>query len=317
VTADGRKGLVRTLGRVALILLGAFAVFVLARHGNNWYEQIAEYRWELDPPLLIISVVLLLASLLVVPEGWVVIARALGSNLRRRVLRGTWFTSQLGRYIPGKIWLFIGRAGALRSGGISSLRAASAPILELLHTVASAGLVAFLALLLAGGPKLNSTLWTILLASGILLLLLPFLRPVQKLAYSLRFGGTERNPVGLDLGDSSKVLIVYASVWILRGLALWVWLRSLGLGDQNLSLCMAAVPLSWMAGYAAFFVPGGMGVREAAIVALLADGTSAGPLLLAVLGQRLVLGAFEVILAGISFRTVSDLVGASGEKQVG
>lgn len=307
----------RTLGRVALILLGAFAVFVLARHGNNWYEQIAEYGWELDPSLLIISVVLLLASLLVVPEGWVVIARALGSDLQRKILRGTWFTSQLGRYIPGKIWLFIGRAGALRSGGISSLRAASAPILELLHTVASAGLVAFLALLLAGGPKLNSTLWTILLVSGILLLLLPFLRPVQKLAYRLRFGPTERNPVGLDLGGSSKVLLVYASVWILRGLSLWVWLRSLGLGDQNLSLCMVAVPLSWMAGYAAFFVPGGMGVREAAIVALLADGTSAGPLLLAVLGQRLVLGACEVILAGLSFRSVSNLMGRIGEKQVG
>ncbi|MBD3370146.1 hypothetical protein GF402_07275 [Candidatus Fermentibacteria bacterium] len=317
MTADRGKGLVRTLGRVALVLLGALAVFVLAHHGRDWYQQATEYGWDLDPLLVVVSIILVLASLLIVPAGWVMIARALGSDLQTNVLRGTWFTSQLGRYIPGKIWLFVGRAGALRSGGISSLRAASAPILELMHTVASAGLVAFLALLLAGGPMLSSTLWTILLVSGVLLLLLPFLRPVQKLVYRLRFGPTDREPAGLSLGDSSKVVLVYAIVWILRGISLWLWLRSLGLGDQGILLCMTAVPLSWMAGYATFFVPGGVGVREAVIVALLANGTSAGPLLLAVLGQRLVLGVCEVVLASLSFRSVASLIGRRGEKPIG
>lgn len=295
------RGRLKALGWVLLAGLAAAAAWLVAARGESWLQQVSRHSWEPVWPALASSALLLGLSLWLIPEGWVIICRALGSRDRRRLLRGAWFASQLGRYMPGKVWLFAGRAGFLRARGMGMARAASAPVAELLFTAAGAGLASLAGLLLRGG-RMPDGLLAALVAAAALALLLPFLRPLQRLALRLRGRGSAP-PLDIGALEGVRLIGIYAGLWALRAAALLLWLRGFGIDGVGWAACLAGVPLSWLAGYVAFFVPGGIGVREAALVAILAEGGDTGPLLLAVGGHRILLSLGELLFGLLSFGT--------------
>lgn len=303
------------LSRAAMLILLVLAVALILKYGGEWLSEIAQLNWEPDPLLITLSVLLLVISFWFTPFGWVWISKELGSTSSSSELRGVWFASQLGRYIPGKIWLFAGRAGYLKSKGVSTLNAALAPVYELLHTAAAVGIITLLAALLF--PEfLNSTiLRSAAVLAGICLLVLPLLHPVQKCVYRLKekrsnntiSSGKTNSITFLPPNLSIRVIGLFSAVMIIKGISLFIWLAALGVSNKGLWACIAATPLSWLAGYIVFLVPGGIGVREAATVAMIAGPGESGPILAAVLGQRLLLAVIEVVFAGISVKSIPFL----------
>jgi len=301
--------------RIVLLILLALSVILILRYGNEWLSEIAQWSWEPDPLLIAFSVLLLVISFWFTPFGWVWISKELGSTSCSSELRGVWFASQLGRYVPGKIWLFIGRAGYLKSKGVSTLNAALAPVYELLHTAAAVGIITLLAALLF--PEfLNSTiLRSAAVLAGICLLILPLLHPVQKYVYRLKekrsnnttSSGRTNRITFLPPNLSIRVIGLFSAVMIIKGISLFIWLGALGVSNKGLWACIAATPLSWLAGYIVVLVPGGIGVREAATVAMIAGPGETGPVLAAVLGQRLLLAVLELLFAGISTKSIPFL----------
>lgn len=271
-------------------------VLIAGRHlwlaGGGWLESAREYPWDADPLLLSVSSLLLLIGLFVSPEGWVMVCRERGIDLPRRELYAVWFGSQLGRFIPGKVWLFAGRIGLLKARGYSVAKTAATLVLELLFSTAAVGFMAlFVGVFhpgIAGSPAIR---WAIT-AAGVAAALLPLLNPLQKLVFRIK--KVSFRPV--PLGHALKVTLFYTCTWVIRGASLWMWFRGMGLEAGPLE-CMAAAPLSWLAGYIVVLVPGGLGVREAAAalialpVALLAPGVAAAG------GQRIVMTVWEVALA--------------------
>ena len=301
MTGEGLRRRLRVVGWVLLACLVAAAAWIVARRGGHWLAQVSAHSWRLSWQSLAVSAALLLYSLWLIPEGWVRICRALGSRERRGLLRAVWFASQLGRYVPGKIWLFAGRAGFLRSRGMGMARASAAPVAELLFTAAAAGVSSLAGLLIWGGGMADHLLYMLLAASG-LAVLLPFLHPLQRLLVRMRGGPAKSEaPLNLPASQSFLLLGLYSGLWVMRALALLLWLRGFGIEGVGFGACLAGVPLSWLAGYAAFFVPGGIGVREAALVGILSAGGDTGPLLVAVAGQRLLLSLGELALGLLSF----------------
>ncbi|MCK5117645.1 MAG: flippase-like domain-containing protein [Candidatus Aegiribacteria sp.] len=289
--------------RAGAILLIAAAAWIISVNAEKWFEQIGRFNWQLDWFLICTSVILLGLSYYIIPAGWILLSHAAGSEIEPKELRAAWFMSQLGRYIPGKVWLFAGRAAFLKSRGLAGFRATSVPFLELLYTAAGAGLTAIIPVIISSKAVFShSGLKYAVLAAGISLLVIPFLTPIQKRLYRLKYG---RIPGKLPLPgliDSSKLLIFYSGLWWFRGLALFLLLKGFGVTDISLLLCCAAAPLAWLAGYIVFLVPGGIGVREAAAVALVAPSDAAGPVLAVIVGQRLILSTLEVVLALVSTR---------------
>ncbi len=307
----GRQRLI-WLSRGVLLVLIVLAVVLILKYGNEWLSEITQLNWEPDPMLVALSVFLVLISYWFTPFGWIWISKELGSTSDSSELRGIWFASQLGRYIPGKIWLFVGRAGYLKSNGVSTLNAALAPLYELMHTAAAVGIITLSATLLF--PEfLNSNILRVAgVIAGICMLVLPLLHPVQKNVYRLR-EKRGRSTVGSGRTDritfippylSIRIIGLFSAILIIRGLSLFIWLAALGIPNKGIWICIAATPLSWLAGYIFFLVPGGIGVREAATVAMIAGPGETGPILAAVLGQRLLLAVIEVILAGISAKSI-------------
>ncbi len=297
----GMRTRVKWLFRTGALLLLAAAVWIISINAEKWFEQIDMFSWQLDWFLICTSAILLGLSYFVIPAGWILLSHAAGSQIGSKELRAAWFMSQLGRYIPGKIWLFASRAAFLKSHGLTGYRATSVPFLELLYTAAGAGLTALIPLAFSSSAIVShSGLKYALWAAGISLLMIPFLTPIQKWLYRLKYGRIPEELPLPGLVSSLKLLLFYSGLWMLRGLALFLWLKGFGVSDISFLLCCAAAPLSWLAGYIIFLVPGGIGVREATAVALVSPAGAAGPVLAVIVGQRLILSVIEVVFALVS-----------------
>lgn len=279
------------------IRIGFFILLlIVGRHlwlaGGEWLESAREYPWKIDPLLLTTSSLLLLLGLFVSPEGWVMVCRERGIKLSRRELYAVWYGSQLGRFIPGKVWLFAGRIGLLKARGYTVTKTASTLVLELLFSTAAVGFVALFVGVFHPGIAESPTVRWAIAAAGVAAALLPLLSPLQKLVFRIK--KVSFRPVRLR--HSLIVTLFYIGTWVVRGTAMWMWFRGMGL-DAGLLRCMAAAPLSWLAGYIVVLVPGGLGVREAAAalialpVALLAPGVAAAG------AQRIIMTVWEVALA--------------------
>jgi uncharacterized membrane protein YbhN (UPF0104 family) len=296
------KRLVLLLGRVSVVVLLVVVVAVLARNGGDWLREIGNQSWDLDPLPAAASLILLMLSLWLAPIGWTALCLDADCAAGRRELRGVWFTSQLGRYIPGKVWLLAGRTAYLRTAGLPTATSVGIPFFELLYTIAATGLIAAFVTLFTPDFLAEGVLRTAAVLSAVALILLPLLGPLRKLVYRIRSagsGGSESSGFNVPgFWISLRLLVFFTVIWVARGLALYLWLRSFGVLNRGLWACTAAAPLSWLAGYIVFLVPGGIGVREAAVVAIIAGPGETGPVLAAVVGQRIVLAAMELILAG-------------------
>lgn len=293
-----RRNWLRWLSALALTLLLALGIWMILKNGEKWLQQVSAFTWHPRWLHLSASVALLGLSYYFIPAGWIFLAKRAGSRADSRQLRAAWFMSQLGRYVPGKVWLFAGRAAFLRSGGLTGYRATSVPFLELLFTAAGAGLAALPPMLLSGGPVFSSpALKGALIAAGTAILLIPLLRPIQRWLYRLKYGSA---PVDLPLPETPGtflLLAIYACLWWARGLSLYLWLYGFGMSGISPGMCFAAAPLSWLAGYVVFLVPGGIGIREAAVTAMVAPAGLTGPVLAVIAGQRLILSVLEVSFA--------------------
>ncbi len=292
----------RALRTLFLSLFAAAAFLAVLQVVSRWPEVERAFEaveWDPDPLLLGLSVLLLVAGLAANPAGWAMVARDLGAGTPVRRLLAAWFASQLGRYIPGKVWLFAGRIGFLRSEGLSLGRSAGAAVWEVLLGFASVGAVSLPCLALAGPGILPGSVHAAVMTASAALAALPLLVPVQRLAFRLK--GVE-GFTGVRGGTALRAVLVYSAAWLARGASTWLWLEGLGLTPASFPAAVASAPLAWLAGYIVVFVPGGIGVREAVTAAICMGGVMFAPAAAAVFGQTLVMALAEVVLAVVWMR---------------
>ncbi len=290
----GKK--ITLISKILLFLVATIAVFLIWKNGGVWYEEIHKHQWNLNIGQLVTSAVLLTFSLVLTPSTWVLICRSMGSKVPGKELFAAWYSSQLGRYIPGKIWLFAGRAGFLKANGMKIGRAAATTVYELFFSVASIGLIVII-LALTSPEIFQQTGGQIpaIIASSFVFLL-PLLHPVQN--YFCRRKGIDPDFLP-TVNTTITATLIFSSLWLIRGLSLFLLLKGAGLNNIYFSYSVAAAPLSWLAGYVAFFVPGGIGVREAAAAAIAAP-LLISPAAVVIAGQRIFMAIIEVFLALLS-----------------
>jgi phosphatidylglycerophosphate synthase len=252
---------------------------------------------------------LLLASLAAAAAAWVVLLP--GARSRRALVRG-FVAAQLGKYIPGGIWLAAGQIGLAGDAGISTSRAAGAFAACAVALTAAAGVVAGVLgiLVLAGsGPAVTG-----LLPLAALGLALPALLDRRWMAWIARRIAGRRGVPAEVMALPGQRAIVGACAWLTvtmltMALAYALLLQSVG-GDAGILRVMCVFTIAWLAGFLALGVPSGIGVREAVLVALLPG--AAGPVLAASLAQRVVQMATEAafVLATREWRVTARAAGS-------
>jgi len=248
-------------------------------------------RWE----LVALSSLIVVTAYAVLVETWRRTVRAWDSDLPWIAAARIWFVSNLGRYLPGKVWQ-IGAMGLMaQRQGVSVVAATgSALVINVVNVLSGFGLVMVTAAELVDSP-LTTAAFTALLGIGILLA--PKLVPLTGRVASRVL----RRRVEIPALPGRAIWTATAgclAAWILYGVAFQVFVRAvLGSAPGPTSAYVAAFTGSYLAGYIVLFAPGGLGVREGSlIVALgrlgLAQAGAAGVISLT---SRLWLTALELI----------------------
>lgn len=215
---------------------------------------------------LVPAVLLGLASMTSIGLVWWRCLRVLDADLGMFDALRRYFIGQLGKYVPGGIWPVLGRAEMARRGGVSGPAAYGSTVLSLGLTYLAAILVAAGALVLgAGSPTPMSLAAFGLLPLGLVVLHPSILRHL--LGVLRRISGRELAVAVPPWRTSVKLLLAHVPAWIGISLATWLVAIAVAPGGADPFNLIFATTVSWLIGFLAIGVPGGIGVREAVFIA--------------------------------------------------
>jgi uncharacterized membrane protein YbhN (UPF0104 family) len=266
-----KKWLIRAIKLLIVVLV----IWAVRRTVYKAWNQLDDYQWELRPGWLAASVVLYLGGLLPAGLFWYRVLRTLGQNARLGETLRAYYVGHLGKYVPGKAMVVVIRAGLIRGRGVSTGLAAASVFVETLTMMAVGAFLgaAILAIQFRGhGMMLYGAVGLTILA------MLPTLPPVFRRLASLA-GIGKSDPASrqkldwLGLGTLLQGWFLTAVGWFILGLSYWATLRAMGLSGlepiSELPRYTAAVALATVTGFLILVLPGGIGIREAALVGLM------------------------------------------------
>lgn len=210
-----------------------------------------------------------------------------------------WSVSNLGRYLPGKIWQ-IGAMGAMaRDVGVSPVAASGSAILGTLVNLVAGFVVALLGgrALLERSSNGHGTLAVVfVLVAAAALLSAPTVLP-RVAPWLARVAG---RPVSASLPTRAVMYALAGNVvaWLVYGAAFRLFMIGLlGGAAGGYAAYLAAYTISYLVGYLALFAPAGIGAREGAMVTVLSyAGLATRPeAALVALASRVWLTLLEVV----------------------
>jgi uncharacterized membrane protein YbhN (UPF0104 family) len=267
---------VRLLGQVLLL---AAIVFALLRVRSLWHGSHVELG-HVEWVALVGSLVLVAVGTISAGWIWVAILAVLGVP-PRRTSAAIFFQAQLAKYIPGSVWQYAGRAALANAHGIPMRPVGvSLPVEFTASAIAGGSMAAFL----VGwwGAAVVGLLAVVLV---VLERLSPFPQPAVR--------------------ATIRATLLYLPVWLVLGASFWLCARGLlDIPVQDLALYIGAFAVAFLAGLFAIYAPGGLGVREAVLVALLAHRIGPGNALVVAAVSRLMFLVVDVVLAAIATTTL-------------
>ncbi|MCU0301550.1 MAG: flippase-like domain-containing protein [Candidatus Nanopelagicales bacterium] len=290
--ASRRKG-----GAVGAVLLAVAVVAVGVALWRNWSAvraDLAALRWT-D---LVGSGMAGAAAVVCTGLAWRVVLAGLGQPVRVRPAMALHTAGQLGKYVPGSVWVVAIQAELGRRLRIPRSVTVLSYLVAVLVAIVTGGLVGLLALTGAGRAEVGGL--ALALAGVAIVLALAVLRPAAVNA-AIRWVATRlRRPLP-EVAIPGRALAgagAWASAgWVCFGLHAWLLARPLGAGIEQLAPLTGAFALAFVAGLLLVPLPAGAGVREAVLVAMLAGSIGAAGALTVGLVSRLVLVVVDVLLA--------------------
>ncbi len=296
---------------LVVLFLGAALVFVGVALAERWEElrairsQVGGFGWRLAPGWLAASLVVATVNLFWMAGVWVYLYRSGGGGLGYPRGVRVWMATNLGRYIPGKVWQISGLAVHLRQTGESGALALGSALAFQVVTLLT-GLAAGLAVVgarpgvLPGGSALTAAL--------VVVALLALLHPSVVGKGMELTGRLLREEIPAVDPPEGRALAAAAvgmlAAWGMYGLGLWCFLRGVtGREVADPAVLTGVFAASYVAGYLVLVAPGGLVVREGAMTGLLVAVAPVGAAVAAALAilARVWVTASELAGLGLSF----------------
>lgn len=270
-----------------------FAGRSLAR---NWHDLASQpLAWRIDPVRLILAALTVWAMYALLVTAWRVMLSAWGERLDGWTAGRIWTVSNLGKYLPGKVWAIAGMALMAREAGVSPGAATGSAVILQAVSIGSGAVVAALtgaAALERARPGATGGLWLIAAAAvaGVALLFWPPL-----LGRLLRLAAPDAGAQAPPLPAVLYGVLANLTAWVGYGVALWLLARGL-LPDVSLGLrgAIAVFTASYLAGFLALIAPGGLGVREGLFILMLQGPLGIGAATALALASRVLLTVTEL-----------------------
>jgi len=263
---------------------------------RNW-AAFQSVHVALEPKVgwLAASVLVVVLTYAIQIESWRRMLAGWGQHLPYTSAAWAWTLSNLGRYIPGKVWSVAGlvvlaeRAGVRRSAAAVSAFAMQAVVLGTgVMLVAIATPHAASPILLGGA----------VVAAVALIGVLAWPRSALWLG-ALADSKVPLPPLPLSAILASSALMLLS--WATFGVSFWMLVRGLiSTATVPLPAAMGMFALGYVMGLIAVIAPGGLGVRDLALVGFLTPWLGSGGALAVSLASRVQLTLTEAGSAGIA-----------------
>lgn len=253
---------------------------------------------RLDWNRLALASLLVLVSYALLIQTWRLVLGRWGARLGYADAARIWTVSNLGKYVPGKVWQITAMGAMVHRLGVSPIVAgASSVLITLVNTVVGFGLVLILGsrALDPAGRGTGAAAVAIVLLGGALVAAPALLPPVGRAL--ARITG---RALTLPRVPASAVWIAAAGsavAWLLYGVAFQLFVAGItGSAAGATTRYVAVFTGSYLIGFVTLFSPGGLGTRELAMTAALgAFGLAAPPqAALITVGSRLWLTVLEL-----------------------
>jgi len=278
---------------------GAFVVRAIAQQWDSVRSSIGDAR----PGWLVAGLVLGGLAMLAVALPWRHALKLVGIDAPLLATVVWYFVGEIGKYVPGGIWPVVGRAELARRGGHPRPAAYASVALSLGALYLACMLMVALLLPLRFLDDGSDWLWIlVLLPIGLALL---HHRPLGWMVERAERAMKRKLTVQIPPWSASLGLVLrYIPAWLLIGTSTWCVTRAFDPHAGWMTVAPAAM-LSWVVGFVLVPVPGGVGVREAAFVALVGTTVPAGVRATAAVVARLlfmVVDALGALIGGAVVR---------------
>ena len=290
-----RRRIILRLVQVAIV---AATVYFLAAYLVRSWSSIEDFDWTFDAGWLAASAAAFLAFYFAQAVFWWLLLRGCGARGAFWPAASVWGKSILVRYVPGNVFMFVGRAWMSHSQGHAVERVTAAMVYEQALGVCGA-LLAMAVLFPFWEYKPGLTALSLLAMPVLVALMHP--RVFGPLAGRvLRLLKRPPLEVTLRFGAVLGFLCLFTVDWLVAGAGAWLLARAVtGLTVDALPLVIVANALAYIAGMVAFFIPSGIGVREAVLTASLAKELPSGVALAWALLLRVWVTAVELVFVGL------------------
>ncbi|MBN2466853.1 MAG: flippase-like domain-containing protein [Deltaproteobacteria bacterium] len=296
--------MLRTYGRrmislVSLVVLtGGIFYFMIKGIVQEW-STLSCYSWSVDWCALIFSLVLSVLALGLGIKAAHELCCSLGGRVAFHRFAYIFSLSQLGRYLPGRLWHMVGFAVLLQR---EQVKPSVSLLLPFIYQGAVIGVFISIGIALCGPaaaemlfPTAAWLAYLFAIVPIIVILLLPFLFSLVK-----RFGKAK---IGyLRIGSLRKRRYYQAIGFILLsglGFAASLEIFAFSLFEEVMNHAFyvgGSFLVAYVAGWLVFVTPGGLGVREGVLASMLSVWIPSGFSNIIAIGDRCLMTVAEIVL---------------------
>lgn len=244
------------------------AVFLGRALYTGWTE-VQEHEWRFDLPYLLLSVALISLYYLQQWGGWRLVMRSFGDPLVRSDSMLIWFSTILGRYVPGSVAMVVGRMEMCHQRGIPRATTFASLVYENALILLTALLVA--AASVPFWPQFPYEEYALLLAVLAPLCLVSLHPAVFGRLANAALRKANRDPLEatLPFGKVLALIPYYLGGWVLLGLGFASLAASITVvRPGDLALLVGGYAFAWEVGFLSVVTPSGLGVKEVVLTAI-------------------------------------------------
>lgn len=251
-----------------LIVLVIFG-FIFKRVADDWDKIIAQ-PLHIDYVQLFLSYIGLCLVYILCAIFWRQILNRFQSRLTLLQGMRVWLYSQLGKYLPGKGFIYLGRTFLCQKYGIDSRNSLASSAVEVgLHFLSASILILVSLPFLANFPNFIHQWWIVLFVLFGLVIMHPrlFTFIINK---ALTLFKKQKIELNMTYAEMIRYLFVYLFLQFLAGLSFLFFVRTFSpVSLENAIFVIISFIAAYLIGALSFLAPAGLGVREGILLILL------------------------------------------------
>ncbi len=245
----------------ALVAIACFW-FLGDRLARDW-NRIPWHEIHLSVPFLCSAFLVMFVWVFMYGFTWKVLLAALGERISIYNAVSVLAISQIGKYIPGKVWFTVGRMYLAKKHGVNEAKTLVSTAMEIALSLLGAVILFGLAVLLVprGIVPTRAYLAFLLVPFCVVAVYPPVLTRVT--GFVLRRLHQPVFEIRMTFRQLLGVLGLYVLLWVVQGAGCYLLVRSFyPLDLSRLPMVAGAFALSWILGFIVLISPAGLGIRE-------------------------------------------------------